>query len=440
MKSMKLKKVLGLTMATAAVVSAVAVPGTAFAEEATGTLYYNFQEFTSVSQLTAGETYMFLPNQYSNDKAVVDLPTGSALLQYVGPYSEHTNYYYNRYDDGMKRSDGTALADGAVNVIRSGNNFDGCSTGTVGYENGKWYYGCSWGGASYVPLYGYTYDTLSFTSSDITATFKDSFVTKYTTQTVSADDLTVTVTVGGKSFDISYFTVDPSDNTVCSNDGDLSVTVRVGNVTATATTTAPEEHTYAKEYSTDETSHWYECTDENCLEPSDAIAKTTEEHTYEWVVDKAATTNETGLAHQVCTVCGYVANEGTEIPKVTHTYADADENGNIPWSTDATNHWHQCTEADCADLEGSVKDLSAHTFEWVVDKAATTSEAGVKHQECTVCGYKIDENTAIAKLASTNEDVSPKTADTSSAAVMFSVLCVSCIALAGTAVVAKKKH
>ena len=28
-----------------------------------------------------------------------------------------------------------------------------------------------------------------------------------------------------------------------------------------------------------------------------------------------------------------------------------------------------------------------HSFEWVIDKEATASEAGLKHEECSVCGY-----------------------------------------------------
>ena len=33
-------------------------------------------------------------------------------------------------------------------------------------------------------------------------------------------------------------------------------------------------------------------------------------------------------------------------------------------------------------------DRETHTFEWVVDKEATESEAGIKHEECIVCAYE----------------------------------------------------
>lgn len=50
--------------------------------------------------------------------------------------------------------------------------------------------------------------------------------------------------------------------------------------------------------------------------------------------------------------------------------------------SDGTNHWHECTAC------GEKLDEVAHSFEWVTDKAATATEAGSKHEECTVCGYK----------------------------------------------------
>ena len=58
------------------------------------------------------------------------------------------------------------------------------------------------------------------------------------------------------------------------------------------------------------------------------------------------------------------------------------------WSKDGTNHWHECTDANCTDKVGSIKDTAAHSFKWVIDKAATATEKGLKHEECTVCGYK----------------------------------------------------
>lgn len=51
------------------------------------------------------------------------------------------------------------------------------------------------------------------------------------------------------------------------------------------------------------------------------------------------------------------------------------------WKYDETNHWHECED-------GNKADITAHNFKWIVDKEATATEKGSKHEECTVCGYK----------------------------------------------------
>ena len=58
----------------------------------------------------------------------------------------------------------------------------------------------------------------------------------------------------------------------------------------------------------------------------------------------------------------------------THNYG-------TEWKYDETNHWHEC---EC----GNKADITAHNFKWIVDKEATATEKGSKHEECTVCGYK----------------------------------------------------
>lgn len=57
---------------------------------------------------------------------------------------------------------------------------------------------------------------------------------------------------------------------------------------------------------------------------------------------------------------------------------------NDKWLSDDNTHWHECT---CGDKIDEAK----HDFEWVVDKAPTTTEVGSKHQECKICGHKLAE-------------------------------------------------
>ena len=71
-------------------------------------------------------------------------------------------------------------------------------------------------------------------------------------------------------------------------------------------------------------------------------------------------------------------------PSHTHSYG-------TDWKYDDTNHWHEC---ECGDKA----DTAAHSFQWVIDKAATKEATGIKHEECTVCGAKRSENTVIDKL------------------------------------------
>lgn len=55
---------------------------------------------------------------------------------------------------------------------------------------------------------------------------------------------------------------------------------------------------------------------------------------------------------------------------------------NDKWLSDDNAHWHQCT---C----GEKIDETSHAFEWAIDKAPTATEAGFKHQQCTVCGHAL---------------------------------------------------
>lgn len=56
------------------------------------------------------------------------------------------------------------------------------------------------------------------------------------------------------------------------------------------------------------------------------------------------------------------------------------------WEPGADGHWHKCTVDGCDAKSG----FAAHEFKWVVDKEATTTEKGSKHEECKACGYKKD--------------------------------------------------
>ena len=71
------------------------------------------------------------------------------------------------------------------------------------------------------------------------------------------------------------------------------------------------------------------------------------------------------------------AAQTVEVPAHTCTAQGA-------WQTDDQNHWQNCTSQTCH----AKLDLAAHTFAWVTDKPATATEAGSRHEQCTVCGYR----------------------------------------------------
>ena len=74
-------------------------------------------------------------------------------------------------------------------------------------------------------------------------------------------------------------------------------------------------------------------------------------------------------------------------PAHAHQYSDQ-------WTSDATNHWHEC---QC----GEKSDLSAHQFQWVIDREATATQPGEKHQVCATCGYQTAPVTIPKKSAPT---------------------------------------
>ena len=139
-------------------------------------------------------------------------------------------------------------------------------------------------------------------------------------------------------------------------------------------------HSYGTEWKYDDTDHWHEC---ECGDKANIAAHSASE----WIVDTAATETADGAKHKECTVCKKVL-ETAPIPATgsAHTHSYGTE-----WKYDGTNHWYEC---ECGDKA----DTAAHSFQWVIDKAATKEATGIKHEECTVCGAKRSENTVIDKL------------------------------------------
>ena len=98
---------------------------------------------------------------------------------------------------------------------------------------------------------------------------------------------------------------------------------------------APPAHThsYGTEWKYDGTNHWHECA---CGDKADTAA-----HNFQWVIDKAATKEATGIKHEECTVCGAKRSENTVIDKLpdggnTGNTGSGDNNTDKPGKDDST--------------------------------------------------------------------------------------------------------
>ena len=182
-----------------------------------------------------------------------------------------------------------------------------------------------------------------------------------------------------------------TDVTIQYNDGSGSSNIKTYQNITVKPYVGPHTHTYGGPWYADAKSHWHQCTDSACPDPSGST-KDLASHTFVWKVDQAATTTQTGLKHEECTVCSYKRSENTVIDKLpaTHSHSYGTE-----WKYDDTNHWHEC---ECGDKA----DIAAHSAsEWIIDTAATETADGAKHKECTVC-KKVLETATIPATGSSH--------------------------------------
>ena len=124
------------------------------------------------------------------------------------------------------------------------------------------------------------------------------------------------------------------------------------SITITKDAPPSHEHSYG-DWSKDGTSHWHECTDDDCPNREESIT------------DKAAHIY-TDDVDTTCDTCGY--ERTITPPSHEHRYGD--------WRKDGTSHWHECTDDDCPNREESITDKAAHIY---TDDTDTT---------CDTCGYE----------------------------------------------------
>lgn len=179
------------------------------------------------------------------------------------------------------------------------------------------------------------------------------------------------------------------------------------------------------------------CSAEGCTLENNTETETIQALGHEWAteftIDTPSTCTTAGSKSKHCTRAGCVAkSEITPLPLADHSYTHYKSDGNATctadgtktaqcdnctqqdtvtdvgsvlghewvteWSRDGTNHWHECVRS-C----GAKGEQSAHAFNWVVDKPATVTSTGLKHEEC-ICGERCNENTVIEVLTCAHED------------------------------------
>lgn len=176
-----------------------------------------------------------------------------------------------------------------------------------------------------------------------------------------------------------------------------------GETESTAVEITLEDHTFGSWTQVESPS----CTDKGSIKRVCTICGFTEtadvdptghEWEEEYTVDKAATCTEAGSKSIHCKNCDAV-KDSEIIPAAGHT-------AGTEWKSDKDGHWHECTAC------GAEIDAASHEFKWVIDKAATATEKGLKHEECTVCGYKKDAVEIAASGTEKPEDPNtPQTGD-----------------------------
>ena len=153
---------------------------------------------------------------------------------------------------------------------------------------------------------------------------------------------------------------------------------------------------------------------------------------------------------QKCTECDYIIT-----PALGHTHhmTLVDENP-ATCTADGNEAYYVCSGCSklFADATGNVEitadktvdKATGHTYEWVIDKEATATEKGSKHEECKVCHDK----KATVEIPATGtptdpprpaDPQSPQTGDNSNMILWIVLLLASGLGVTGTVVYSKRK-
>ena len=195
-------------------------------------------------------------------------------------------------------------------------------------------------------------------------------------------------------------------------------------------------HDFADVWSSDASGHWHACS--RCDAKDGEAAHTP---------DREAATETDPIK---CTECGYIITAA-----LGHTHSLTKVEANAPTCTEDGNiEYYTCSGCSklFADATGNVEitadktvdKATGHQYEWVIDKEATATEKGSKHEECKVCHDKKAAVEIPATGTPTNptnpeNPDSPQTGDNSMMGLWIALLFVSGAGVVGTTVYGRKK-
>lgn len=252
-----------------------------------------------------------------------------------------------------------------------------------------------------------------------TVTYQTAWTGKFTANSGYVLPDSITVTVGGSTLSSTQYTYTKSTGTVT-----IASTYVTGNIVVTA---SGHKHSYTGTVTTPATCttdgvKTFTCScGDSYTEPIPATGHNYGSPTWSWTgvtsakatftcqndsnhtstvtasVTSKVTTNATCTASGIRTYTAtvtfnsvtYTNNKTEVIPATGHNWSTA-------WYYDSEQHWHICTN------EGTtVTDTKTdHSFIWVVDRAPTVSTDGLRHEECTVCGYARPQETYTVDIVS----------------------------------------
>ncbi len=197
-----------------------------------------------------------------------------------------------------------------------------------------------------------------------------------------------------------------------------------------ATEGTPLGHDFADVWSSDASGHWHACS--RCDAKDGEAAHTP---------DREAATETDPIK---CSECDYIITAA-----LGHTHSLTKVEANAPTCTEDGNiEYYTCSGCSklFADATGNVEitadktvdKATGHQYEWVIDKEATATEKGSKHEECKVCHDK-KAAVEIPATGTPTDPQSPQTGDNSMMGLWIALLFVSGTGVVGTTVYGRKK-